>query len=96
MTITGFLLFLLVGAICGAIAEFIVGWSSGGFIAAAVVGILGAFIGGWFAPRLGLPSLLAVRIEGHGIEVFWSILGAVALLLLLSVFRRTSYYDRYR
>lgn len=96
MTITGFLLFLLVGAICGAIAEFIVGWSSGGFIAAAVVGILGAFIGGWIAPRLGLPSLMAVRVEGYAIEVFWSILGAILLLLVLSAFRRTSYYGRFR
>jgi len=96
MTVTGFLLLLLVGAICGAIAQFLVGWTSGGFIAAAVVGILGSFIGSYLAPKLGLPSLLAVRIEGHSIEVFWSILGAVALLLLMSLFRRASYYGRAR
>lgn len=94
MTIIGFLLFLLVGAICGAIAEFIVGWSPGGFIAAAVVGIVGAFIGGWVAPRIGLPSLLAVRIEGYSIEIVWSVLGAIALLLVLSAFRRSSHYRR--
>jgi len=94
MTITGFLLLILVGAICGAIAEFIVGWSRGGFIAATAVGFIGAFIGSWFAPRLGLPSLLTVRVEGHSIEIFWSVLGAVGLLLVLSVFRRSGYYRR--
>ena len=94
MTIVGFLLLLLVGAICGAMAEFVVGWSPGGFIASAVVGFLGAIFGGWFAPKIGLPSLLAVRIEGHSIEILWSVLGAIALLLVMSAFRRSRYYRR--
>ena len=94
MTVLGFLLLLLVGAICGAIAEFLVGWSRGGFIAAAVVGIAGAWIGTYFAPKLQLPSLLTVRIEGHSIEIFWAVLGAMALLLVLSLFRRVRYYRR--
>jgi len=88
MTITGFLLLILVGAICGGIAEFIVGFRPGGFIAAVVVGFLGALIGGLLAPQIGLPSLLAVRIEGQTIEVVWSILGAIVLLLVMGVFRR--------
>jgi len=94
MTVTGFLLFILVGAICGGIAEFLVGWSPGGFIAATVVGFVGALIGDWFAPKLHLPSLFAVRIEGHSIEIVWSILGAMVLLIVLSVFRRSSFYRR--
>lgn len=94
MSIVGFLLLIVVGAICGAIAEFIVGWSPGGFIASAVVGFLGAVFGGWFAPKIGLPSLLAVRIEGYSIEIVWSVLGAIALLLAMSAFRRTRYNRR--
>ena len=94
MTIIGFLLLVLVGAICGAIAELIIGWSPGGFLVATAVGFIGAAIGGFFAPRLGLPSLLNVRIEGHSIEVFWSVLGAIVLLMVMSVFRRSSYYRR--
>jgi uncharacterized membrane protein YeaQ/YmgE (transglycosylase-associated protein family) len=94
MTVIGFLLIIVVGAICGAIAEAIVGWSPGGFFAAAVVGILGAVLGGWAAPKIGLPSLFAVRIEGYSIEIVWSILGAIALLLILSAFRRSSYHRR--
>lgn len=90
MTIVGFLLLILVGAICGAIAELIVGFSPGGFITSTVVGFLGAAIGGWMAPRIGLPSVFAVRIEGHTIEIVWSVLGAIVLLAVLSLLRRAA------
>jgi uncharacterized membrane protein YeaQ/YmgE (transglycosylase-associated protein family) len=93
MTLVGFLLLLVVGAICGAIAELIVGFSPGGFLASVVVGFLGALIGGWVAHAVGLPSLLAVRIDNVTIEVFWAVLGAIILLAILSLFRR-SYYRR--
>jgi uncharacterized membrane protein YeaQ/YmgE (transglycosylase-associated protein family) len=91
MTLAGFLVLVLVGAICGAVAQAIVGWSRGGFVTAAIVGFGGALIGNWGAPRLNLPSYLTVSVEGHTIEVLWAILGAVALLLVLSFFRRGSY-----
>lgn len=91
MTIVGFLLLLLLGALCGAVAELIVGFSPGGFLASAVVGFLGAVIGGWIAPRIGLPSVLAVRIEAYTIEVVWSVLGAIVLLAVLAFIRRTTY-----
>ncbi|MBK9714124.1 MAG: GlsB/YeaQ/YmgE family stress response membrane protein [Kouleothrix sp.] len=93
MSLVGLLLLILVGAICGAIAEMLVGYSPGGFLASVVIGFLGALIGSWLAPRIGLPSILAVNIEGFRIEILWAILGAVILLLILSLFRR-SYYRR--
>ena len=95
MTLVGFLLLVLVGAVCGAIAEFIVGWSPGGFVAAAVIGFAGALIGNWGAPLIHLPPLFTVRIEGHSIEVLWALLGSVALLIVLGVFRRST-YNRWR
>ncbi len=88
MTIIGLLLLLLVGAICGAVAEAIVGWSPGGFLASAGVGFLGALLGTWLARALGLPSILAVRIETVTIEIVWAVLGAVLLLLVVSMVRR--------
>jgi uncharacterized membrane protein YeaQ/YmgE (transglycosylase-associated protein family) len=91
MTIIGFLLLILVGALCGALAELIVGFSVGGFLASAVVGFLGAAIGGWLAPRIGLPSVLPVRIEGYTIEIVWSVLGAVVLLAVVALIRRIAY-----
>jgi uncharacterized membrane protein YeaQ/YmgE (transglycosylase-associated protein family) len=88
MTLLGLVLLLVVGAICGAVAELIVGWSAGGFFASAGVGFLGALLGGWLARVLGLPSIFAVHIETVTIEIVWAILGAVILLAVLSMVRR--------
>ena len=94
MTIMGLVLFVIVGAICGAVAELIVGFSPGGFFASAVVGFLGAFIGNWIAREVGAPGVLAVTIEGHSIEIVWAIVGAIVLLLVLSLFRSAGYRRR--
>jgi uncharacterized membrane protein YeaQ/YmgE (transglycosylase-associated protein family) len=93
MTVVDLLLLLLVGAICGAVAEMIVGFSPGGFLASVAIGFLGALIGTWLAAQLKLPSVLAVTIGGYTIEILWAILGAIVLLLIISLFRR-SYYRR--
>ena len=96
MSLVGLLILIVVGAICGGIAEALVGYSPGGFLASVAIGFLGALIGTWLAPRLGLPSLLPVTIEGFTIEIVWSILGAVILLAVLSAIRRPSRRRRYR
>jgi uncharacterized membrane protein YeaQ/YmgE (transglycosylase-associated protein family) len=88
MTLLGLLVLLVVGALCGAVAELIVGWSAGGFFTAAGVGFLGALLGGWLARQLRLPSIFPVRIETVTIEIVWSVLGAVILLAILSAVRR--------
>jgi uncharacterized membrane protein YeaQ/YmgE (transglycosylase-associated protein family) len=94
MTILGFLLLLVVGAICGAIAELIVGYSPGGFLVSVVIGFVGAWIGGKLAGALHLPGVLLVQIEGHGFDVVWTVLGSIILLLVVSTFRRSFYYRR--
>ena len=52
MTLVGLLLLLIVGAVCGAVAEMLVGFSPGGFFASAVVGFLGAWIGTYISGRV--------------------------------------------
>lgn len=85
MSILGFLLFLIVAAVCAWIAEAVVpGRVPGGFLASAIVGIIGAWIGsalfGHFGPDVaGVPVLPA--IVGSAILVF-------ALALLSNVFVR--------
>jgi uncharacterized membrane protein YeaQ/YmgE (transglycosylase-associated protein family) len=96
MTIVDFLLLILVGAICGAVAEMIVGFSPGGFLASVAIGFLGALLGTWLARQLGFPSIFALTIGNYTIEVVWAILGAVVLLLILSFARRRPYYRRRR
>lgn len=94
MTVLGILLLVLLGAICGAVAEAIVGYSPGGFFVSVAVGFLGAWIGTWLAGVLHMPSALVVRVEGYAIDVVWAILGAILLLLVVSLFRRSPYYRR--
>jgi uncharacterized membrane protein YeaQ/YmgE (transglycosylase-associated protein family) len=92
MTLLGFVLLLVVGAICGFVAEMIVGWSPGGFFASAAIGFVGAWLGSWLAGVLHLPPTFAVRVDGYGIDVIWTILGAILLLLVVSLFRRRPIY----
>ncbi|MGI8393617.1 GlsB/YeaQ/YmgE family stress response membrane protein [Leucobacter sp. Z1108] len=76
----GFLAFLLLGLIAGAIAKAILpGKQGGGWIATLLLGVVGAFLGGW----------LGSVIFGVGLEEFWSIQtwllaigGAIVVLLI--------------
>ncbi len=93
MDILGLLILLLIAGICGVIAEMIVGFSPGGFLISIVVGIIGAYLGSWLAGVLGLPPVLRVSslIPGSAgtldFDIVWSILGAILLLLIVSLFR---------
>ncbi|HEY9756796.1 MAG TPA: GlsB/YeaQ/YmgE family stress response membrane protein [Oculatellaceae cyanobacterium] len=74
MSILGFICFLIVAAICAGIGELLVpGAVPGGFLVSAVVGIIGAWIGGnlfgSFGPHLAGIALLPA-ILGSAIFVF--------------------------
>lgn len=74
MSILGFLLFLVVAAVCAGIAETIFpGRIPGGFLTTAVVGIVGGWVGaslfGSFGPALFGVTLIPT-ILGTGVLVF--------------------------
>lgn len=74
MDILSFILFLIVAAVCAFIAEKLVpGVVPGGFFTAAIVGIVGAWVGGSLLGSFG-PSLAGVAIvpciAGSAILVF--------------------------
>ncbi|MFP4344304.1 MAG: GlsB/YeaQ/YmgE family stress response membrane protein [Anaerolineales bacterium] len=87
MTIGGFLVLLLIAAICGAIAQLLVGYSAGGCIVSSAVGLVGALLGYWLARQLGLPLIFTVEIQGQTFPVVWSIVGAMIFVALVSLFR---------
>ncbi len=95
MTIVGLLLLLLIGGICGAVAEAIVGYSPGGLLASIGIGFLGAWVGSWLSRVLGLPEVLVVRVETVAIPILWAIVGAVVLLAILGAVRRSRSYRSY-
>ena len=74
MSILGFILFLIVAAVCAWIAEYFVpGMIPGGFLTSAIVGIIGAWIGGSLFGHFG-PALAGValfRRFGIGNSCVW-------------------------
>jgi uncharacterized membrane protein YeaQ/YmgE (transglycosylase-associated protein family) len=97
MTILGLIVLLVVGAICGAIAQWIVGYGGGGFFVSAGLGIVGAFIGSWLAAWMHLPAIFVVRIDSFNLPIVWSIVGAALLVAIVGLFRgrRRYYRDSY-
>ena len=76
MTLTGFLILLLVAAIAGSIGQALAGYSLGGCLVSIIVGYFGAFIGMWIAQQFGLPSILPITIDGESFPIVWSIIGS--------------------
>jgi uncharacterized membrane protein YeaQ/YmgE (transglycosylase-associated protein family) len=89
MTLTGFLILLLVAAVAGSIGQALAGYSLGGCIVSIVVGYIGAFIGLWIARQFGLPELIPITIDGETFPLVWSIVGSALLTAILGLlFRR--------
>lgn len=91
MTLSGFLILLLVAGVCGALAQAIVGYSHGGCLVSIALGFIGAVLGVWLAGLLGLPEMFVIQIGGKNFPVIWTIIGAalfVALLNLITAARR--------
>jgi uncharacterized membrane protein YeaQ/YmgE (transglycosylase-associated protein family) len=87
LTVTGFLVLLIIAGICGAIGRSIGGGTGGGFLVSIAVGFIGALLGSWAARAWHLPELLVVTIDNRPFPILWSIIGAavfVALIHLLS------------
>ncbi|MDN3311410.1 GlsB/YeaQ/YmgE family stress response membrane protein [Microbacterium oryzae] len=76
----GFIAFLILGLIAGAIAKAILpGRQGGGWIATLILGVIGALLGGW----------IGSAIFGVGVDEFWdlgswllAIGGAIIVLLI--------------
>jgi len=74
---------IIIGAIAGWLAGLLVKGYGFGLIGNIVVGILGAGIAGLLAPRLGIYT------ESFGGNIVAALLGALVLLLLVGLVRRT-------
>ncbi len=74
--------FLLIGLIAGWIADMLVKNSSFGLVGDLVIGVIGAFIGGFIFSLLG--------IDAYGLlgNIIMAVIGAVVLLLILNAFNR--------
>jgi uncharacterized membrane protein YeaQ/YmgE (transglycosylase-associated protein family) len=81
------LLWIVFGGLAGWIASLIVGGDAGlGIIGNVIVGIIGAFIGGWIADKTG------VKAGRPGADrpttawgFLWAVVGALILLIIINL-----------
>jgi uncharacterized membrane protein YeaQ/YmgE (transglycosylase-associated protein family) len=76
----GILLWLLFGLIVGAIAKYIVpGEGPGGILGDIIIGIVGAFLGGWIFSLFGHSGVTGFNLG----SIICAIIGAVVLLFII-------------
>lgn len=83
MTLTQVAVWILVGAVAGVLANAVTRGIRSGVVSTIVVGIAGAFVGGWLFDRLNIH--LGGGIFGDIVKAF---AGAVILLVILRAARR--------
>lgn len=88
MTLIGFLVLLLIAAICGGIGQSLAGYDLGGCLVSIVVGFIGAYIGMWIAGRFGLPELLAINVEGKPFPIIWAVIGSAIFTFIVALLRK--------
>lgn len=88
MTLVGFLVLLVIAAICGSIGQSLAGYSLGGCLVSIVVGFIGAYLGLWIAARFGLPQIFTISIEGKPFPVVWAVIGSALFTLVVGLLRR--------
>ncbi|MEO8719587.1 MAG: GlsB/YeaQ/YmgE family stress response membrane protein [Ginsengibacter sp.] len=88
MTLLGFLILLLIAAVCGGIGQSLAGYNVGGCLVSIVVGFIGAYIGLWIAGRMGLPDFFTINIEGKPFPIIWAIIGSAIFTFIVSLLRR--------
>jgi len=92
MSLMGLLVLLVIAAICGAIGQALAGYSLGGCLGSAVVGVIGAYLGYWVARQLRLPELLVVKVDGEPFPIIWSIIGSAIFAGIVGFLTRRRVY----
>ena len=80
------LTWIIVGLVAGVLASLVMGGSGYGLIGDIIIGIVGAFVGGWIFRTLGAGT----PFGGLAGVIFVAFIGAVVLLFLLRVIRRST------
>jgi uncharacterized membrane protein YeaQ/YmgE (transglycosylase-associated protein family) len=88
MTLLGFLVLLLIAAICGSIGQSLAGYDLGGCLVSIFVGFIGAYLGLWIAGKFGLPPLFTITIDGKPFPVVWAVIGSALFTAIVALIRR--------
>ena len=74
---------LIVGLVAGVLASIVMGGTGYGIIGDIIIGIVGAFVGGWLFRQLGVSS----PFGGLAGTIFVAFICAVVLLFILRLIR---------
>ena len=88
MTLFGFLVLLIIAAICGSIGQSLAGYDLGGCFVSIVVGFIGAYLGLWIAGKFDLPKIFEISIQGKAFPVVWAVIGSALFTLIMALLRR--------
>lgn len=88
MTLFGFLILLLIAAICGGIGQSIAGYNVGGCLVSIVIGFIGAYIGLWVAGKMGWPDFFTVNVQGKPFPIIWAIIGSAIFTFIVALLRK--------
>ena len=77
------LTWIIVGLVAGVLASLVMGGTGYGLVGDIVIGIVGAFVGGWLFRQLGVHSPMA----GLAGVIFTAFIGAIVLLFALRLIR---------
>ncbi len=83
MSLETIVTWVIVGGVAVLLAEWLIGGINAGCIGTVIIGILGAFIGGWVFRELGISI-------GTGLvnSIITAFVGAAVLLLIIRLVRR--------
>jgi len=86
VTLESIVVWIVVGAVAGWLGKAVVGGYAGGLLEMIIIGIVGAFVGGWLIPMLGISGLPA-GIVG---QIIVATIGAIVLLVVLRLIRKAT------
>ncbi|MFY9242260.1 MAG: GlsB/YeaQ/YmgE family stress response membrane protein [Polaribacter sp.] len=82
----GFLYTIIIGAICGYIADVLMRDNGFGLLVNIIIGIAGSFVGDWLYGQLGLK----INVSPYWLEdIIVGATGAIVILFLVGVLRGT-------
>ena len=81
----GFIAWIILGLVVGVIAKFLMpGKDPGGIIITILLGVAGAFLGGFVSSSLGFGSVTGFDLR----SLIIAVLGAIALLAVYRLFKK--------
>ncbi len=88
MTLTEFLILLVIAGVAGAVGQSIAGYELGGCLVSIVVGFIGAYIGVWLAREFDLPEFVVITVGHEAFPLIWSVIGSALFALGVGLLTR--------